>query len=219
MEAISCVERSASSKSTRRKLLDAATQAFAETGYRVCVDDIARLAGVAKQTLYHHFSGKDELFAEAAKQMAKEILVALDQPGGDLRQSLLNFALAYREKVLGDAGISIHRVLVAEAPRLPQLAQAVFAAAFGETTRRLAERFGQAMASGQLRQDDPFFATDMFLSMLAGMERSRRLLASSIPSDAAPDRAERIVDCFLLAFAPDPASCTASRTTSVKSAS
>lgn len=191
------------SSDTRQKLLDAATQAFAETGYRTCVDEIARRAGVAKQTLYHHFSGKDELFAAAAKQMACDVLVSLDGFAGGLRATLLRFATIYREKVLGEVGLSLHRVLVSEAPRVPQLAQAVFAAGPGTTASCLEALIGRAMADGRLRRDDPAFATDMLLSMLAGMERSRRLLASTLPDDVAPERTARIVDCFLRAFAPD----------------
>ena len=87
---------------------------------------------------------------------------------------------------------------------MQQLAQAVYAAGTGETRRRLKQLIREAMAAGQLREDDPAFATDMLLSMLAGMERTRRLLASPCPDDAAPDRAARIVDCFLRAFAPTP---------------
>ncbi len=191
------------SNDTRQKLLEAAIQAFAETGYRSCVDDIAARAGVAKQTLYHHFSGKDELFTEAVKQMGCDIRVSLDAPDADLRTTLLLFAVTIREKVLGELGLSLHRVLVSEAPRVPQLVQAIFAAGPGETARRLRELIGRAMDEGRLRRDDPAFAADMLMSMLTGMERSRRLLGSLNPDDDSPDRAARIVDCFLRAFAPD----------------
>lgn len=190
------------SNHTHESLLEAAIQAFAEDGYRISVDDIARRAGVAKQTLYHHFSSKDELFAEAIKQMAGEILVSLDFRDGDLRQSLLRFAEVFRGKLLGDRGLAIHRMLIAEASRMPQLVQAVYAAGTEETRRILQQMIRDAMAAGRLRENDPAFATDMLLSMLTGMERTRRLLAARNPEDDAPDRAARIVDCFLRAFAP-----------------
>lgn len=192
------------SNDTHERLLEAAIQAFAEDGYRISVDDIARRAGVAKQTLYHHFSGKDELFAEAIKQMAGEILVSLDLRDGDLRQTLLRFAEVFRGKLHGDHGIAFHRMLVAEAPRMPQLIPVVYAAGTEETRRILHQVIRDEMSAGRLREDDPAFATDMLLSMLTGMERTRRLLAACNPEDDAPDRAARIVDCFLRAFAPTP---------------
>lgn len=192
------------SNDTHERLLEAAIQAFAEDGYRISVDDIARRAGVAKQTLYHHFSCKDELFAEAIKQMAGEILVSLDLRDGDLRQTLLRFAEAFRGKLLGDHGIAFHRMLIAEAPRMPHLIPAVYAAGTEETRRILHQVIRDEMSAGRLREDNPAFATDMLLSMLTGMERTRRLLAACNPEDDAPDRAARIVDCFLRAFAPTP---------------
>jgi len=192
------------SNDIHERLLEAAIQAFAEDGYRISVDDIARRAGVAKQTLYHHFSGKDELFAEAIKQMAGEILVSLDLRDGELRQTLLRFAEVFRGKLLGDHGIAFHRMLIAEAPRMPQLIPVVYAAGTEETRRILHQTIRDEMSAGRLREDDPAFATDMLLSMLTGMERTRRLLAACNPEDDAPDRAARIVDCFLRAFAPTP---------------
>jgi len=192
------------SNDTHERLLKAAVQAFAVEGYRISVDDIARRAGVAKQTLYHHFSGKDDLFAESIKQMASEILVSLDLRDGDVRQLLLRFAEVFREKLLGDHGIAFHRMLIAEAPRMPQLISAVYAAGTEETRRILHQVIRNEMSTGRLREDDPAFATDMLLSMLTGMERTRRLLAVRNPDDAAPGRTARIVDCFLRAFAPTP---------------
>lgn len=189
---------------TRQKLLAAAIEIFAQRGYRSCVDDIARQAGVAKQTLYRHFATKDELFSEAVKQMAAEALVSLDVPGGDLRAALLRFASACRAKALGETGLCLHRVLVAESSRLPQLVKTIFTVGFGETVSRITAMIDAAMAEGRLRRDDPHFATDMFFSMVIGMERSRRMFAATEAIDDAEDRAERIVDCFLRAFAPEP---------------
>jgi AcrR family transcriptional regulator len=48
---------------SRGKILDAAAQVFSERGYALAgMDEIAIRAGVAKGTLYYHFSGKSELF-------------------------------------------------------------------------------------------------------------------------------------------------------------
>ncbi|MDQ6420538.1 TetR/AcrR family transcriptional regulator [Paenibacillus sp. LHD-117] len=48
---------------SKNKIIDAAVKLFSELGYhRTSMDDISREAGVAKGTLYYHFSGKGELF-------------------------------------------------------------------------------------------------------------------------------------------------------------
>lgn len=185
---------------TRQKILDAAFHAILESGYRASVDDIAKRAGVVKQTIYHHFAGKDALFAETVSRMAESVRVSLDEEPADLRSCLLRFAAAYREKVFGGTGISLHRVLVSEAARFPELARAVFAANVGETRRRLAATLGRAMAVGKLRRDDPEFASEMLLGMLTGIEHDRYVFNAELPTDKAPERAGRIVDCFLRAF-------------------
>ncbi len=48
---------------TRKLILDAAYQVFAEKGYgQATIDDIIRACGVSKGALYHHFNSKEELF-------------------------------------------------------------------------------------------------------------------------------------------------------------
>lgn len=51
----------------RIRILEAATAAFAEKGYRASIDDIAKRASVARQTLYNHFERKEFLFSAVVK--------------------------------------------------------------------------------------------------------------------------------------------------------
>src|SRR6476620_9438041 len=46
----------------REKVLQAARQAFAESGYGVPLDEIASRAGVGPGTVYRHFPSKEALF-------------------------------------------------------------------------------------------------------------------------------------------------------------
>jgi len=185
----------------RERVLRAATAAFLMDGYRSSVDRIARRAGVAKQTVYSHFPSKDHLFKEVAREMAKRVLVELEGHENDLRGGLLRFALAYRERVLCDEGIAMFRTLVAEIPRFRTLARAIYQGGPGETSARLAEYLGKAMAAGRLRRDDPQFAAELFMSMLVGLDRIKRLYGvARFEADAR--RAARIVDRFIAAYTP-----------------
>lgn len=56
------------------------------------------------------------------------------------------------------------------------------------------------MALGELRREDPEFASEMLLGMLTGIEHGRCVFNAELPTDKAPERAGRIVDCFLRAF-------------------
>jgi TetR/AcrR family transcriptional repressor of mexJK operon len=184
----------------RERVLRAATTSFLANGYRSSVDEIARRAGVAKQTVYHHFPNKDELFKEVARDLAQRVLVELASPGTDLREGLQRFALAYRQRTLGAQGISAFRTLVPEVPRFRAVARAMYANSAGEMVRRLAETLERAMDAGHLRRDDAHFAAEMLLSMLAGLDRMKRLFSVNDEEESEARRTARIVDCFLRAY-------------------
>jgi TetR/AcrR family transcriptional repressor of mexJK operon len=187
------------SEVNRSRVLRAATDSFLAHGYGSSVDVIARRAGVAKQTVYHHFPSKDELFKEVARDLAKRVLVELESGTRDLRATLERFGAAYRKRVLGAQGIATFRALVPEVPRFRALAKTMYAASAGETVRRLAECLEEAMRSGELRRDDPQLAAEMLLGMLVGHDRVKRLFG--VPLEESDERrAARIVDCFLRAY-------------------
>jgi len=185
-------------EANRERVLRAATHSFLAHGYGSSVDEIARRAGVAKQTVYHHFPSKDRLFREVARELAMSVLVELE--GADVRVALLSFAVAYRERALGDEGIATFRTLVPEAPRFKSLARAMYANTAGEMVERLAQYLGAAMKEGRLRRDDPELAAEMLLSMLAGVDRVKRLFGIGNGVENHSRRAARIVDCFLRAY-------------------
>ena len=48
---------------TKRKIFNAAIELFSKNGYdNATVDDITAIAGVAKGSLYYHFSKKEDIF-------------------------------------------------------------------------------------------------------------------------------------------------------------
>jgi TetR/AcrR family transcriptional repressor of mexJK operon len=181
-------------------VLRAATSSFLARGYGSSVDDIARRAGVAKQTVYSHFPSKDALFKAVAHELAQSVLVELE--GGDLRAALLRFALAYRERALGPQGIATFRALLPEVPRFKAIARSMYANTVGVMVERLAECLAGAMRKGQLRRDDPELAAEMFLSMLAGVDRVKRLFCVANGVEHDERRTARIVECFLRAYQP-----------------
>lgn len=186
---------------TRARILEAALDTFCEKGYDACVDDIARRAGVVKQTLYHHYGSKESLFREALTGLVHVLLVDLGARSGSLRDDLLRFAESFQAQAMSEQGLALHRMLVAESPRFPELARVVY-----ETWQlagaELARMLREAMARGELRQDDPEFAADMLISLLTGTQRDLRLLGMPVECAQRSGRTVRIIDCFLQAYAP-----------------
>ncbi len=184
----------------RERLLQAACEVFAAEGYAASVERIASRAGVARQTLYNHFPGKAELFAEVIKTATSEFLVALEDDGAPLRERLIRFGCRYREKLLSAEGLRFYRMMMAETLRFPELAAAFYQSGPRRTAERLRVVLVAAMQGGELREEDPDFAVTLFLSMLVG-ERSHYLFSGESPPPADPERTARIVDCFLRAYA------------------
>ena len=185
----------------RDRVLRAATSSFLANGYSSSVDEIARRAGVAKQTVYAHFPSKDALFKEVAHDLTRRVLVELEGEPKDVRAGLVRFAVAYRERVLSAEGIATFRTVVPEVPRFPALARAMYAGGAGALVSRLAAYLSRAMGAGELRRDDPELAAELFLGMLVGHDRLKRLFGVNCEEKEAR-RTARIVDCFLRAYAP-----------------
>lgn len=187
----------------RQRLIQAAREAFMKEGYRASVDRIAASAGVAKQTLYNHFPSKEDLFADVICDGAKSILVTLEEDGRDLRERLLSFAGVFSKKVMSPEGIALYRTIMAEASRFPEVANAFYAKGPMQTLAGVTEFLSRAMKEGKLRRDDPRFAAETLMSLLAGFERTRRLHGQP-PTSGEEDRVRiaRTVDCFLRAYAP-----------------
>lgn len=189
---------------SRQRLIRAAAEAFMEEGYRASIDRIAARAGVARQTVYNHFPSKDELFGEVAHAAAGAILVSLDGDGINLRERLLRFGAAVRQRIIGDEGLAMFRILSAEVPRFPVLGKAYFDKGPGQVVLWLADFLGRAMNDGLLRRDEPLFAAEMLLAMLECFDRTRRLFGAALrPAAEERERIARIIDNFLRAYAPE----------------
>ena len=70
--------RARQAEATRQQLVDVARQLFTERGYaRTSIEDIIERAGVARGALYHHFPGKDALFAAVYQVVQAEVAAAV----------------------------------------------------------------------------------------------------------------------------------------------
>ncbi len=186
----------------RMRLIEAATSAVLQDGYRVSIDRIAAMAGVAKQTLYNHFPNKADLFGEVVRQVTATILVSLEEDNRSLRERLTHFAISIRGRALSPEGIAFYRTVASEAKRFPDLSASFYANGLEQSANCLMKLLEKSMNLGELRRDDPKLAAQLLISMLVESERSRMLFTDPEPSPPSTDDAARIVNIFLRAYSP-----------------
>ncbi|HEX6144737.1 MAG TPA: TetR/AcrR family transcriptional regulator [Geminicoccaceae bacterium] len=164
---------------------EAARRVFLRDGYRASMDLVAAEAGVSKQTVYNHFGNKEGLFRAIIEACSEEFLTVLveREPGlSDPARTLSQFGERFLALVLDPESLALHRMLVTEAPRFPDLAEAVYRAGPGQAVRRLAGYFEQQDRRGTLAVPDPVLSAEQFLGALTGHVHFRALLGVAEPS-------------------------------------
>lgn len=166
-------------------ILDHATNAFLAEGYAATtIEAVARASGVAKRTIYARWSGKAALFrAVLDGLMAKWLSIAVDWSKADGLKAALNTAA---EQILTVAltpeAVALHRLLIAESARFPELPLMMDQAQANQGTTRIAALLDRAITNGELPPRDTAIAAEQFLHLLlAGPQR--RALGLGQPLD------------------------------------
>ena len=154
----------------RERILDAAVTLFAARGFgATSLDEVAAAAGVTKRTLYVDVGDKAALFAAAVEREHDRIRAVATDAG-----SLADVATELVFVLLSDPAVALHRSVIAEAPRFPELAHAFYEAGPQHSIDLLARYLPAGTDAGAL------------YSLLLGEPHRRRLLAL----DPAPTRPE-----------------------------
>jgi AcrR family transcriptional regulator len=78
-------------------LTDVALRVFAERGFDgSSMDDVARAAGIAKASIYHHISGKDELLRRGLDRALTALFAVLDESGAAAGRPIDRLQYIYR---------------------------------------------------------------------------------------------------------------------------
>jgi AcrR family transcriptional regulator len=110
----------------RQAIIEAAMEEFISRGFAATrLDDIARRAGVAKGTIYLHFKDKESMFEELIRTAIVPLVGRMQGPlptGGTVRDLIEAFALNFIHEVVTTRRGDIVRLIVAEGPRFPSIA-------------------------------------------------------------------------------------------------
>ncbi|WP_421933689.1 TetR/AcrR family transcriptional regulator [Phenylobacterium sp.] len=159
-------------------ILDAAIGVLAERGLAASMEEIARRAGVSKQTIYNHYGSKAELIAALVERRVTDITAPLEMPGADEHpeEALAGFARIMLQALVNPRATALMRLYIQGAGEAPEVARAVFEAGPKASRARLAAFLTRETAAGRLAADDPAQAAEFFGGMVAGTYQLAELL-------------------------------------------
>jgi AcrR family transcriptional regulator len=160
-----------------------------EEGYAAAsMSAIAARVGGSKGTLYNYFRSKAELFTAMIREdceRGRETLFDLETAGGDLEKMLLGLGRGFVRLMLSEDILVMHRIVVAESSRFPEIGEAYFEAGPKRGKALLVALLVDAVAEGKLKPLDADRAADQLAELfLAGLYRRRLWNVGSPPTEA-----------------------------------
>ncbi|WP_062733616.1 TetR/AcrR family transcriptional regulator [Sphingobium abikonense] len=208
-EPVSGSRREARKRDRQEMILEVAQRYFLDHGYAgTTMSGIAAALGGSKGTLWNHFPSKDALFSAVLDRVAQAYRTRLSKildPDAGLEEVLRGACVSLVAKVTSPEAIALHRLVISEGGRFPELSRIFFELAPRNTRALLADFLEQAMRRGALRKANALDAARALMALcMAGIHH--QLLMGQItqfePEDIDRDAAFA-VDLFLRAYAPD----------------
>jgi AcrR family transcriptional regulator len=179
--------------SARERLIVAAVQIFEKEGYSgATTAAIASQAGLAEVTLFRHFGNKQNLFAEALKQIRSNVdLESIgDSRGDDYREAIRGAARQLCQYFIEENRTI--RMMLFESTRSQQLREALHAGPL-KNLGHLAGLFSRLIAEGEVAQGDPRVYADALLSLVFGYAIGLVSLSERPGMDACLERLDRMI--------------------------
>lgn len=193
----------------RRAILDATLQLYLEKGYSgTSTDEVAARSSVSKQTIYRHFSDKDDLVREALQRL----ITAAEEQGAeafdtlaesnDLENDLRAFARQHIFDVIQPDIMQVRRRIISEVERFPDIAKAWYEAAPKRAREKLAECLKGLCERGLLNIADAEIAAEQFNWLILSIPMNRGMFDVDTIEDRSQhaDYADAAVDVFLAAY-------------------
>jgi TetR/AcrR family transcriptional repressor of mexJK operon len=200
-------------RSTRKRkaIKEAAEAAFLENGYLgTSMDQIAAAAAVSKQTVYKHFSDKEQLFTEIIGDAMSRVIGDLVRGAAlavresdDVERDLIALARQLIASIWQPEVLRLRRLVIGEAGRFPHLGEAYFKQGFEAGLAAVATSIEQLAAENRLQVDDPRLAAQHFSGLILWVPLNRAMFTGSDEPPADLDHfATAGARAFLAAYAP-----------------
>ena len=194
--------REANRQSRRELILDAAQGSFLSRGYDgTTMSEIAAQLGGSKGTLWSYFPSKENLFAAVVERATEEFrkrLTVILNPDDDLETALRRFCEQFLVRVSSAEAIALHRLVVGETGRFPELGRIFYERAPRQTHLLLAEFVAGAQARGLLQGIEPLRAAQQ-LTWLC-MSGSYQMQLTGVIDHIPPEVLAADIDAAMVTF-------------------
>lgn len=184
------------------RILDAAAELFIKHGYgETSIEAIAAHAGIGKLTLYRRFGDKDALFQAVVLRLAEQsrgMMFGIGESEGSLSDILTAVGRRMLSIVLSPVVLAFHRIVFAEAARLPELCARLRQFTTTETQDPVPAFFRRFADRGALRSDDVALLHQQFTQTIIGQPLRNALLgAPPMSARAQEEHVRKAVELFL----------------------
>lgn len=188
-----------------QSILQAASDLFMEKGFDgTSMDEVAKRAGVSKQTVYSHFSSKEQLFSASISRVIHDYFPesaceddVIHTVEGDLRQICEQFT----RLLVSEDAISMFRLLATAASTEGgnTLARLFWEAGPEEMIDRLSRFLAGWAEKGELQITDPAEAAITLISLIKGQYHFKLAIGldMTISEEIIQNHAQRCADLFL----------------------
>ena len=162
----------------RQRILEVATDLFLAEGYgSTTIEAVAARAGISKRTLYHRFDDKSALFAAVVHDIIEQIRPPPGVPlveGATLRDVLRRLAVMILRAALAPKALALHRLVMAESARFPELIRAVHNdGSAREATALIGGLLARNPRESKLNAENRAFAAQQFIVMIVSLPQRR----------------------------------------------
>ena len=176
----------------RDAILVAGARVFMEQGFeKANMDEVARIAGVSKATIYSYFDGKQDLFGAIITGRCQamipiiEAAVLGDRPPAE---ALRTIGRQFLDLLMSNGPLSLYRVVLSEAGRFPALGRTFYQSGPDKVAEALADYLARQHAAGVLDTPRPRVSAEQFFGSVLGQIHVRLMLGIT---EAAPGPEER----------------------------
>ena len=193
----------------RRAIIAVAREVFLSGGFAATsMSEIAARLGGSKGTLYNYFRSKEELFVAFMQDSCEDLLGFMDhlpataEADHSMRDDLIELGVAFLASLTREDFVAIHRLVVSEAGRFPELGRLFYDNGPARGMQRFTEYFERVIAAGRLPANDPREVGQRLKDLVLSDIYTRRLWGVLGPQAPEEVRAHvtRSVDIFLMAF-------------------